>query len=80
MKELKDRIFALCVFRDLWNDTVFHSLFSYIKHPSATAYAEFVSLLYEANGGDLGEHIKELCMNSENVYVKTVASGKPIPA
>lgn len=80
MKELKDRIFALCIFRDLWNDTVFHSLFSYIKHPSATAYAEFVSLLYEANGGDLGEHIKELCMNSENVYVKTVASGKPIPA
>ena len=80
MKELKDRIFALCVFRDLWNDTVFYSLFSYIKHPSATAYAEFVSLLYEANGGNLGEHIKELCMNSENVYVKTVASGKPIPA
>ena len=80
MKKLKDRIFALCIFRDLWNDTVFHSLFSYIKHPSATAYAEFVSLLYEANGGDLGEHIKELCMNSENVYVKTVASGKPIPA
>lgn len=80
MKELKDRIFALCIFRDLWNDTVFHSLFSYIKHPSATAYAEFVALLYEANGGNLGEYIKELCMNSENVYVKTVASGKPIPA
>ena len=80
MKELKDRIFALCIFRELWNDAVFHSLFSYIKHPSATAYAEFVSLLYEANGGNLGEHIQELCQNSENVYVKTVASGKPIPA
>ena len=80
MKELKDRIFALCIFRDFLKDTAFDALFSYIKHPSATAYAEFVSLLYEANGGNLGEYIKELCMNSENVYAKTVASGKPIPA
>ena len=80
MKELKDRIFALCIFRDLWKDPVFHSIFSYIKHPTATAYAEFVSLLYEANGGDLGGYIQELCQNSENVYVKTVASGKPVPA
>ena len=56
------------------------SLFSYIKHPSAAAYAEFVSLLYEANGGDLGEHIKEICLNSENVFVKRVASGKSIPS
>ena len=79
MKELKDRIFALCVFRDLWNDTVFHSLFSYIKHPSATAYAEFVSLLYAASGGNLGEYVKELCLNSENIYVRTVGAQKSIP-
>lgn len=80
MKELKDRIFALCVFRDLWNDTVFYSLFSYIKHPSATAYAEFVSLLYAANGGNLGEYVKELCLNSENIYVRTVGAKKSIPS
>lgn len=80
MKELKDRIFALCIFRDLWNDTVFHSLFSYIKHPSATAYAEFVSLLYAANGGNLGEYVKELCLNSENIYVRTVGAKKSIPS
>ena len=80
MKELKDRLFALCVFRDLLDDTVLHSLFSYIKHSSATAYAEFVSLLYEANGGDLGAYIKEICFNSENVFVKRVGSGQPIPA
>lgn len=80
MKELKDRLFALCIFRDLLEDPVLHSLFSYIKHPSATAYAEFVSLLYDANGGDLSEHVKEICLDSENVFVKWVASGKPIPA
>ena len=56
-----------------------HSLFSYIKHPSATAYSEFVSLLYKANGGDLAEYIKNICLNSENVFVKRVASEHPIP-
>ena len=80
MKELKDRLYALCIFRDLLADPVLHALFSYIKHPSATAYAEFVSLLYNANGGDLGAHIKEICLNSENVFVKRVGSGQPVPA
>ena len=61
-------------------DSVLQSLFSYIKHPSATAYAEFVSSLYHANGGNLGEHVKEICLNSENAFVKRVASGKPIPS
>ena len=56
------------------------ALFSHIKHPSVASYAEFVSLLYAANGGDLGEYVKELCLNSENVYVKTVASQKSIPS
>ena len=79
MKELKDRIFTLCVFRDFLKDGVFDALFSYIKHPTVTAYSEFVSLLYEANGGDLGAYIRELCLSSENVYVKALATGKPIP-
>ena len=56
------------------------ALFSHIKHPSVVSYAEFVSLLYAANGGDLGEYVKELCLNSENVYVKTVAAQKSIPS
>ena len=79
MKELKDKLFSLSVFRELLNDEVFSSLFDHIKHPSAASYADFVSRLYTANGGDLGEYIKELCWNSENVYVKTVASNKRIP-
>ena len=80
MKELKDRLYALCIFRDLLNDSVLHALFSYIKHPSATAYAEFVSLLYKANGGDLGAHIRDICLNSENAFVKRMGAGQPIPA
>ncbi len=80
MKELKDKLFALCIFRELLKDPVLDALFSHIKHPSVVSYAEFVSLLYTANGGDLGEYVKELCLNSENVYVKTVAAQKSIPS
>ena len=64
MKELKDKLFALCIFRDLLQDQVLDALFSHIKHPSVASYAEFVSLLYAANGGNRGEHVKELCWNS----------------
>ena len=80
MKELKDKLFALCIFRDLLEDEVLDALFSHIKHPSVASYVEFVSLLYAANGGDLGEHVKELCWNSENVFVKTVGAKKSIPS
>ena len=72
MKELKDKLFALCIFRDLLADEVLDALFSHIKYPSVASYAEFVSLLYAANGGNLGEYVKELCWNSENIFVKTV--------
>ena len=80
MKELKDKLFALCIFRDLLEDAVLDALFSYIKHPSVASYAEFVSLLYAANGGNLGEHVKELCWNSENAYVKTIGAKKSVPS
>ena len=80
MKELKDKLFALCIFRDILEDRVLDALFSHIKHPSVASYAEFVSLLYAANGGNLGEYVKELCLNSENIYVRTVGAKKSIPS
>ena len=80
MKELKDKLFTLCIFRDLLGDKVLDALFTHIKHPSVASYAEFVSLLYAANGGNLGEHVKEQCLNSENIFVKTVGAKKSIPS
>ena len=68
------------MFRALLEDRVLGALFSHIKHPSVAGYAEFVSLLYAANGGNLGEYVKELCLNSENVYVKTVGAKKSVPS
>ena len=80
MKELKEKLDTLCIFRDLLKDPVIALLRSYLDNPTSSVYAEFVSSLYEANGGNLGEYIKELTTTSENVYVRTAGSGRNIPS
>ncbi len=79
MNVLKEKLNTLCVFRKLLGDPVISSLRAYLESPTNAAYAAFVAALYGANGGNLGEYVKELCLNSENVYVKMVGSGKDIP-
>ena len=79
MKVLKEKLNTLCVFRELLKDSVISSLCAYMEDPTNSAYSEFVAALYNANGGNLGEYVKELCWNSENVYVKMVGSGKDVP-
>ena len=79
MKELKEKLNTLCIFRELLKDSVISSLCAYMENPTSSAYAEFVAALYNANGGNLGEYVKELCWNSENVYVKMVGLGKDVP-
>lgn len=66
MEKIKDKLFTPCIFRGLLADEVLDALFSHVKHPSVASYADFLSRLYNANSGDLGEYIKELCRNSEN--------------
>lgn len=79
MKDLKIKLHSLCIFRELLKDAVISSLLKYLENPTNSAYAGFVAALYTANGGNLGEYVKELCANSENVYVKTIGSGKDVP-
>ncbi|MGI6090403.1 MAG: ATP-binding protein [Saccharofermentanales bacterium] len=79
MKKLREKLETLCIFRELLTDAVIASLYDYLGNPTSSAYAEFVAVLYECSDGNLGEHIKELCTNSENVYVKTIGSGKDVP-
>lgn len=80
MKELNEKLKTLCVFRELLKDPVISSLCCYLEESTNSAYAEFVAALYNANGGNLGEYVKELCTNSENVYVKSVGMGKAVPS
>lgn len=79
MKVLKEKLDTLCIFRELLSDSVMAALCSYLKTPTNSAYAQFVAALYNSNGGNLGEYIKELCWNSENIYVRMVGSGKALP-
>ncbi|MBQ7956897.1 MAG: ATP-binding protein [Clostridia bacterium] len=79
MKKLKNKLNTLCIFREILKDPVMFALLRYLDEPQNSYYAEFVAALYNANGGNLGEHIKELCTNSENVYVRTVGKGKSVP-
>ncbi len=82
MKELdtlKNGLSSLTVFRSLLDDAVISALYEYLEKPSVSLYAEFVSLLYKANGGNISEYIKEICENSSNPYVKTIAGGKAVP-
>ena len=79
MKELKEKLNTLCIFRELLKDSVICSLCTYMEIPTSSAYAEFVAVLYNQANGNLGEYIKEICTNSENVYVKSVGLGKDVP-
>ncbi len=80
MKELYEKLNTLCIFRELLKDPVISSLRTYLENPTSAGYAAFVAALYDANGGNLGEYVKELCHNSENVYVKTIGCGKDVPS
>lgn len=79
MKELKDKLDTLCIFRDFLKDPVISALCRFLDTPTSPAYAGFVAALYEANGGDLSAYVKELCDNSSNVYVKTLGRGETVP-
>ncbi len=69
----------MCVFRELLGDPVLAALRDYCVSPDCGSYAEFVSRLYEINGGDLGAHISRIAENSGNVYVRTIGAGE-VPA
>jgi len=77
---LKRRLDALAIYRELLADPVVDALCRYLAAPAISAYGEFVSALYRANGGDLCAYLRKLCENSENIYVRTVGQGiSPAP-
>ena len=80
LQELSIRLSTLAVFRELQEDAVINSLRKYLAEPSPALYALFVSALYRANGGILGAYVREICENSENVYVQAVGKKEEIPA
>ncbi len=79
LHELSQRLSTLSIFRELLRDPVISSLVAYLEAPAPASYAEFVSRLYQANGGKLSEYVREICENSENVYVQSIGRGEAAP-
>ena len=84
---LSMRLRALTVFRGLLSDPVVEALCTYLDcmentwaQGSVSAYAELVSRLYQADGGDLGKHILRVVRENENVYIRTIGRGETPPA
>lgn len=77
---LKNRISALTVFRDLLSDAVIAALLRYLETEAVTDYCNFVSLLYKANAGNLTDYIERILSDSENVYVRIVGKGESVPS
>ncbi|MBR3593326.1 MAG: ATP-binding protein [Clostridia bacterium] len=81
LSELQKRLFSLSVFRRLLDDEVLECLLLYLSQVGGdelacvSAYSELVSRLYSV-GGNLTEYVKTLVYNDENVYIRTVGSGK----
>lgn len=79
MKALENKLETLCVFRQFLSDPVISSLCDYLNAPTSAAYAAFVAALYQANGGNISEYVRQLCDNSSNVYVLTVGKQHDVP-
>lgn len=77
---LKERLLSLSVYRELLTDSVVSSLLAYIDNQTNSNYAEFVSQLYRANGGNLSEYIRDICENDENIYVQLIGQKQEVPS
>lgn len=86
LKQLRERLRTLCVFRGLLADPVVEGLCAYLncrennKTLAPSMYAEFVSRLYGESGGDLAQHILRRVEEDENVYIRSVGRGETPPA
>lgn len=76
---LKSRLDSLTIFRDLLQDSVIMALSAYLVHRTVYTYADFVAALYATGEPSLSAHIKSICENSENVYVKSIGAKRNVP-
>ncbi len=81
---LKNRLLSLSVFRDVLDDGVVQALLRYLHKAdmgknAVAEYCEFVSTLYSEACGNLSVHVRKLCFNSENVYVRMCGNKQTPP-
>ena len=81
MLDLKyDELESLAVFGAVRNDQVISALEKLLKNPGVAAYTALASAVLNTDEGNYAEHIAAAVMESDNVYVRTLASeGKISP-
>lgn len=85
LKNLRERLQMLAVFRSLLKDPVIEALIGYLacreRHSelAAGAYGRFVNRLYQTEGGDLARHVLRCVEEDENVYIRAVGRGETPP-
>lgn len=86
--KLRARLSSLTVFRDVLSDKTISLLCGYLDcasndtvslNEAVSRYSAYVSELYDSAKGNLGAHVKSLCEESENVYMKLVGRGETPP-
>lgn len=70
IKELKNQIDSLTVFKSIRQDQIISTLRRFLEQPSVSLYCDFVSDLYSANGGHIDLYIEELCNKADNFYIR----------
>ena len=87
LNTLRLRLRALTVFRNLQKDPVLSGLMRLLdciyeqaaEHMAIDAYAEFVSQLFQTDSGSLGEHIRCIVNDDENIYIRMMSRGETPP-
>ncbi len=79
-ESLAKRIYTLTVLDSLLQDHVVRALLRVLQADDERGryYCEFVAAVYRA-GGDLGEHLLQQVLNSENPVVRMHAAGTAVP-
>lgn len=80
IQKIRGRLNCLVIFRDLLNDPIIASWEKLLTNileekDAAPVYCSFLAKLYE-EGGDFGEYLLKLVMDSENIFIKKEALRK----
>lgn len=86
LSELRARLSALAIFRDLLSEPVVEALRGCLDcredarpQEAVSAYAELVSRLFRTESGDLALHLRSVVETSENACIRAVGRGETPP-
>lgn len=80
LNELRERLSSLAIFRELLQRPVMSALTAFLQAPDVSGYSAFVAALYESGAPTLSDYIRDICADSDNIYVRIIGQKKIVPA